>query len=233
MFLLLAFYEGSLVKLKGCDIPSIFIKEEEYQIIPLGIHSFLCQGVEKKVKKRVTQIGRVFVSQQFLNLNKETLERIEKEKILLGSVYKDPGKVFFKKTVDPLNTMTVVSPFGKEREYGENKKNFLPFFKSMHTGVDLRASEQTRVHSIGKGKVVFTGDLFYTGNTVIISHGYEIFSVYAHLKTIQVKQQQEVYAKSFLGFAGKTGRVSGPHLHLAIKVKGFWIDPLEFLKTFK
>lgn len=233
MFFLLAFYEGSLIESQGCALPTLNIQKKEYQVIPLGTKTILCQKKIKKVERRINQIGKVVVAKNFLQYDSQTIKRIEEEKKLLETVYNHTRDIFFDTMVNPLNSITTVSPFGKTREYGENTKIFKKIFSSTHTGVDLRASEKTRVYSTGKGRVVFLGDLFFTGKTVIVAHGFEVFSVYAHLSKIHVTKDQFVEKKTLLGFAGKTGRVSGPHLHFAIKVKGFWIDPLEFLKMFK
>lgn len=233
MFFLLAFYEGSLIESQGCDLPTLNIQKKEYHVIPLGTKTILCQKKIKKVERRINQVGRVVVAKNFLEYDSQTIKRIEEEKKLLETIYNNRGHIFFDTTANPLNSITTVSPFGKTREYGEKLKIFKKFFTSMHTGVDLRASEKTKIYSIGKGVVVFAGDLFFTGKTVIIAHGFEVFSLYAHLSKIHITKDQFIEKKTLLGFAGKTGRVSGPHLHFAIKVKGFWIDPLEFLKMFK
>jgi murein DD-endopeptidase MepM/ murein hydrolase activator NlpD len=72
-------------------------------------------------------------------------------------------------------------------------------------------------------------NLFYSGNIVIVDHGVNIFTLYAHLSEIQVKNGQQIARGQQVGLSGASGRVSGPHLHWAVKVNGVYVDPLQFL----
>ena len=113
---------------------------------------------------------------------------------------------------------------------------------SVHNGVDLRASVETAVKAVNSGRVVLTAQNFsLEGNMVILDHGSGVFSLYLHLSKIEVREGQMVKGGDTLGLAGDTGLgVTGPHLHLAVKVRGanvfnpksnlVNVDPLEFLK---
>ena len=71
------------------------------------------------------------------------------------------------------------------------------------------------------------GSLFYQGNTVVLDHGYGLFSYYAHLSEISVKEGDILAQGKVLGKVGATGRVTGPHLHWAVKLDEANVDPFS------
>jgi murein DD-endopeptidase MepM/ murein hydrolase activator NlpD len=74
-------------------------------------------------------------------------------------------------------------------------------------------------------------NLFYSGDAVIIDHGNNIFTIYAHLSKIKVKAGQQIGKGQQIGLTGATGRVNGPHLHWGVKVRGAAADPIQFIKV--
>jgi murein DD-endopeptidase MepM/ murein hydrolase activator NlpD len=114
-------------------------------------------------------------------------------------------------------TSLVTSLYGTKRVYNRQKK-------SQHLGIDYRAAIGDQVPATNAGKIVYAGDLFYTGWTVIIDHGLDIFSVYGHLSKTLVKEGQFVVRGELIGLSGNTGRTSGPHLHWGVKVQGQYVD---------
>jgi murein DD-endopeptidase MepM/ murein hydrolase activator NlpD len=124
----------------------------------------------------------------------------------------------------------VTSPFGSRRIYNGH-------LASYHGGLDLRAPVGTSIHAPLRGKVVLAEDLFYTGKTVILDHGMQFFSLYAHLNEIHPKVKEGVgiffvEPGEFLGEAGSTGRVTGPHLHWQLMLQGIKVSPLTFMALF-
>jgi hypothetical protein len=117
----------------------------------------------------------------------------------------------------------VTSKFGGRRKFNGE-------VKSIHQGVDLKAGMKTPIYAANAGKVVLAKELFLSGNLVILDHGGGLFSSYAHLSVIKVALGQLVKKGEKLGLAGNTGRVTGPHLHWAMRVNGTPADPLQ-LKT--
>jgi murein DD-endopeptidase MepM/ murein hydrolase activator NlpD len=116
--------------------------------------------------------------------------------------------------------------------YG-TKRVFNGEMKSFHAGLDLRAMVGTPIQAPTAGVVVLTGDLFFTGNTVILDHGYGIMTVYAHMSKIVVKKGQKLAPGDLLGLSGATGRVSGPHLHWMAIVHKTKVNPLELTKVMR
>jgi murein DD-endopeptidase MepM/ murein hydrolase activator NlpD len=72
-------------------------------------------------------------------------------------------------------------------------------------------------------------DLYFSGGTVIIDHGLGVFSMLAHLSTFDVREGDAVERRQIVGRVGATGRVTGAHLHWAIRVNDARVDPLSVL----
>jgi murein DD-endopeptidase MepM/ murein hydrolase activator NlpD len=101
---------------------------------------------------------------------------------------------------------------------------------SIHKGTDFRAATGTPVHAGNAGTVVLAQPLYYEGNCVMIDHGQGLMSISMHLSRIDVKPGQQVTRGQQLGLSGATGRVTGPHLHWAIRWQGTMLDPAKLLK---
>ena len=98
-----------------------------------------------------------------------------------------------------------------------------------HGGVDFSSPTGTPIRTPGAGRVVLADDLYFTGNTVLLDHGLGLFSLMAHLSKISVTEGQLVSRGETLGLVGATGRVTGPHLHWAVRLGGARVDPLSLL----
>ncbi|WP_321394347.1 M23 family metallopeptidase [Emcibacter sp.] len=97
--------------------------------------------------------------------------------------------------------------------------------RSPHTGMDIAAPEGTPVVAPWGGRVTLVADLYYTGNTVIIDHGYGVSTVYCHLSSVAVEEGQEIGQGADLGKVGMTGRATGPHLHWGLNWYGERLNP--------
>jgi len=101
--------------------------------------------------------------------------------------------------------------------------------RAPHPGLDLRAPSGTPVVSAGPGRVVLAGDLYFSGNTVIVDHGEGLFTIYAHLSRIDVHEGETIAERATIGLSGATGRVTGPHLHWGAKIGDKPFDPTALL----
>ena len=113
------------------------------------------------------------------------------------------------------------SSFGKRRVLNGQPR-------SPHSGLDIAAPVGTPVESIAAGRVAAVGDYFFNGQTVMVDHGQGLISMYCHLSEIDVVLGEEVTPDSVVGKVGKTGRVTGAHLHLSVSLNNARVDPLLF-----
>jgi murein DD-endopeptidase MepM/ murein hydrolase activator NlpD len=86
------------------------------------------------------------------------------------------------------------------------------------------------VRAGNSGVVVLAQPLYYAGNCVVIDHGLGLFTLYMHLSRISVREGQHVTRGQRLGLSGATGRVTGPHLHWAVRWRGAYLDPAKLLR---
>ena len=159
--------------------------------------------------------------------HKKDLPRIKRERTLIGRAYAASLKRRF---WDPPLVMPIVSEitskYGSKRVYNGIKQ-------SAHYGTDLRAKVGTPIVAPLAGRVALAMDLFFTGWTVILDHGYGFFTIYAHMSKIKVKQGSDVKKSDVLGLSGATGRVSGPHLHWGAQLHGIKVDPISMMEDLK
>ncbi|MDP2993067.1 MAG: M23 family metallopeptidase [Deltaproteobacteria bacterium] len=115
--------------------------------------------------------------------------------------------------------------FADQRTYTYNGQEI---DRAVHLGIDLASNERAPIQAANAGKIVFTGYLGIYGNTVIMDHGQGIFSLYAHLSSINVAPGQMVEKGMVLGCSGATGLAGGDHLHFSMLVGGTFINPVEW-----
>lgn len=103
-------------------------------------------------------------------------------------------------------------------------------YKMFHSGIDLDGITGDPIHPIMDGRVQAINYSKYSyGNAVLIDHGDNISTLYAHLSKILVTPNQEVTTDTIIGEMGSTGRSSGDHLHLEIRDNGKPFNPLTVL----
>lgn len=100
---------------------------------------------------------------------------------------------------------------------------------SLHKGVDITAPPGTEIKAAYSGTVSYTGFLRDYGNIILIEHGKEIVTVYAHNEINLVKKSDKVNMGDVIARLGSTGRSTGPHLHFEIRVANKPIDPAKII----
>lgn len=100
--------------------------------------------------------------------------------------------------------------------------------RQVHLGFDLASIAASPVEAAQAGRVVFAGELGIYGNTVILDHGAGLFTLYGHLRSIDVAVGQRVERKEKLGYTGETGLAAGDHLHFSVMLHGVHVDPVEW-----
>jgi murein DD-endopeptidase MepM/ murein hydrolase activator NlpD len=95
-----------------------------------------------------------------------------------------------------------------------------------HYGIDIAAAQGTPVIASADGVIAMATDLYFTGGTIIIDHGYYLNSTYSHLKTMTVAAGDTVSRGQVIGTVGSTGRSTGPHLDWRINWGATRLDPM-------
>jgi len=133
-----------------------------------------------------------------------------------SSAPENPGS---KPSIKPVEGAVISMNFGSKGMHPILHKQF------EHKGIDFKVASGTDVHATGNGRVVTSTEKEGWGNLIVIDHGLNILSYYAHLKDMQVKEGEYVSAGQVIGHVGSTGYSTGPHLHYEVRVEGEHVDP--------
>jgi len=106
-----------------------------------------------------------------------------------------------------------------------------PISKSrrLHTGTDLAAPSGTPIKATGAGVVIHAGWRGGYGNTVMIDHGGNKVTLYAHMSSVSVKSGQQVSKGTVIGKVGSTGNSTGPHCHYEVRINGKPVNPRGYV----
>jgi murein DD-endopeptidase MepM/ murein hydrolase activator NlpD len=177
------------------------------------------------VKARAFATRRLTVDPNLVNPPPEALERIAREARELERAWTESAgdNLWDGPFVRPVKE-AANSAFGTRSVYNGQPR-------TPHGGADFASPEGTPIASPNAGRVVIAGSRYFTGGTVVIDHGLGLFSLFAHLSSIDVKVGDAVKPGTILGNVGATGRVTGPHLHWAVRANGARVDPLSLLSV--
>ncbi|MDH5446417.1 MAG: peptidoglycan DD-metalloendopeptidase family protein [Gammaproteobacteria bacterium] len=179
-----------------------------------------------KIKHKKYEFRHIRIpNERMVSPSKKDLERHFKEKPLMVKALKtwteqDEVPMSFIKPVQGRFS----SQFGLRRKYNEQERI------RNHTGLDIAAPNGTPIIAPAKGKVIRTGDYFFTGGTVFLDHGQGLITMYCHLSKTDVKAGDILKQGEKIGEVGSTGRVSGPHLHWVVTLNNTKVEPKLFLQ---
>lgn len=163
------------------------------------------------------------VDQRFVDPPKEMLPRIARESETLAAAFANsvPERLWRGEFRRPVAGQAT-SSFGRLSVLNGVERG-------RHQGADFRAATGTPVVAPNAGKIVLVANHYFPGRTVVIDHGGGLLSLFAHFSKVVVKQGETVKAGEQLGLAGATGRVTGPHVHWAIRLNSTTLDPLSLM----
>ena len=100
----------------------------------------------------------------------------------------------------------------------------------LHEGVDVAPPLRTPLRAPAAARVVHVGSDSVSGTYVVLDHGHAVTTVSCHLEEALVARGQEVASRALVARTGQSGRSTGPHLHLGVRLGGQWVDPLAALR---
>lgn len=203
------------------------------------------------LKNKKYRVSRITLSDRFLdgkimdlaedNSADPTLDRLARFKFVNETLRIANGKIIKKITsqvpteiVDefkidifcPLKNAAAVASFGDHRFY-KYKANEVS--ESYHLGLDLASTAEADIVSSSKGTVVFAKYNGIYGDTVILSHGLGVYSLYSHCSSLLVEEGEEVQKNQVIAKTGVTGLALGDHLHFGMAVQGIEVRPEEWM----
>lgn len=158
------------------------------------------------------------VSEEKVTLSPENQRRVDKEYALQNKIWGQQTSIAWHGHFSRPTESETSTEYGVKRIF--NKKR-----TSIHRGMDFRGKTGAPVKAINSGTVVLSRELFYGGNTLVIDHGMGLYSVYMHMSEFMVEEGDNVTKEQVVGFVGSSGRATGPHLHLSVKLNGLSVNP--------
>ncbi len=200
-------------------------------VVPLTIHGTTTTGLKTMtsvslvVARYKFETRRIQVDPKLANPPLEELARIKEESKAMADAFAvvTPQR-YWHGPFDAPVPGTATSSFGRL-----TITNGKP--AGRHQGADFRAATGTPVKAPNGGRVVIARNLYFAGNTVIIDHGLGVFSLLAHLSRIDVAPGATVARGDVVGESGATGRVTGPHLHWAVRFGDISVDPVALMSA--
>ncbi|HET6836956.1 MAG TPA: M23 family metallopeptidase [Gemmatimonadales bacterium] len=120
-------------------------------------------------------------------------------------------------------TSRITSPFGSARVFNGE-------VQSRHLGTDFAGTIGAPVRAAGRGVVALVADFYLAGRAIYIDHGAGLVTAYFHLSRADVRRGQTVVAGQRIGAVGRSGRVTGPHLHWVARYGAISVDPMSLLQ---
>jgi murein DD-endopeptidase MepM/ murein hydrolase activator NlpD len=180
---------------------------------------------ERKITVRAAKYPSVAVTvaKKFTEPSPEELQRIQQDKTIKQDVFRhtDPEREWSGKFRAPVDAR-ISDVFGTRRTF--NGK-----VQSMHQGLDYAVPKGTPISAANAGTVLLASPLYFEGNCVVLDHGQGLLTLYLHMSEIKVKAGDRVKGGQEIGLSGGTGRATGPHLHLAVRWQGVYLNPATLL----
>lgn len=180
---------------------------------------------ELSVTAKRFPIRRLRVADRFVNPDPDTIRRIQREAARLEGLFQIVTARTSNEPLHAFRTPVAEPPTGS---FGARSVfNGQP--RSVHGGMDFGSEAGTPIAAPGAGTIVLAEDLYFTGNTVVIDHGFGLYSVLAHLSAFGVRAGDRIQRGAVVGQVGATGRVTGAHLHWGVRLNGARIDPISLI----
>lgn len=202
-----------------------------------------CQKIERTFRQRRINVSDGFIDrvipeiirlapdvqakedrlQTYLMINQEM--RINNNRKLAEITSPVSGGISWNESFLQMRNSQVEALFADHREYYyEGAK----VDEQTHLGYDLASTAQCPIEAANNGRVVFADNLGIYGNCMVIDHGLGLYSLYAHLSSMDVQPGSEVTRGAVIARSGQTGLAGGDHLHYSMLIQGVQTNPLEW-----
>jgi murein DD-endopeptidase MepM/ murein hydrolase activator NlpD len=180
--------------------------------------------LELRVADGAFPIQRLDVAPEYVELSPEDRDRSERDAAELGRVFSSATseRLWQRGFRAPVAGSEPSGSFGKRRVFNGQPR-------SPHSGEDFSAPAGSPVLATARGRVVLAKDLFFLGTTVVLDHGFGLYSFYGHLSSIGVEVGTLVESGAVLGTVGATGRVTGAHLHWGVRLGDARVNPMDLI----
>jgi murein DD-endopeptidase MepM/ murein hydrolase activator NlpD len=169
-------------------------------------------------------VDKLTVSKQ-MNQMRQNTKRIEADQKKINAARSRSAQTpYFTDTFLMPAQGRLTTPFGYQRVVNGKAAN-------RHAAIDIANKTGTPIMASNNGKVVLAESLYLTGNTIIIDHGLNLFSIYAHMSRLDVKTGEEVKRGQVIGRMGSTGFSTGPHLHYGMLIGNTYVNPQPFFEA--
>src|ERR1035438_8631359 len=196
---------------------------------PLELHSEPSAAhpvsFEKQIPIALRRYPRVLltVPGRYTAPSPEDQREIEQDKKIKDEAFKTQGpRREWQGSFDAPVKAQISDVFGVQRVFNGS-------VQSTHQGLDFRVPTGTPVAAVNRGRVILARPLFFEGNCIIIDHGQGLLTLYLHLSKFLVNEGDTVEKGQQIGVSGGTGRATGPHLHVAVRWQGVYLDPQTLL----
>jgi murein DD-endopeptidase MepM/ murein hydrolase activator NlpD len=164
------------------------------------------------------------VPKQYTEPNAEQIQKINQDKALKEHAFATvtPEREWSGSFHSPVKAQ-ISDVFGTSRTFNGR-------VQKVHQGLDYAVPEGTPVAALNSGTVSLARPLFFEGNCVVLDHGQGLLTLYMHLSKIEVKEGEHISGGQKIGVSGGTGRATGPHLHVAVRWQGVYLNPATLLR---
>lgn len=200
-----------------------FIKAQVFKKDSINISDGFLSSKMPEFDAEIIQDSKTSLSDKFLKVNRDL--RAENYKKITELVKNTEKTLLWEGVFVSFPNAKKMAGYADHRDYNYQGQHI---DSQVHLGIDLASVANAPVPAANRGKIVFAGDLGIYGKTVIVDHGFGLFSAYSHLNSFDVKEGDIVEKSGVVGHSGSTGLAAGDHLHFSMLVNNIFVNPLEW-----
>jgi hypothetical protein len=200
-----------------------YIKNKAFKKDVIGISDNFLNSKMPEFDEYITEKKPASMIEKFLWVNQKL--RVVNTDEMIAITRTSANELYWKGEFNRMPSTAGMAGFGDHRDY-EYKNQIVDH--QVHTGVDLASTFQAPIPAANSGKVAFVGRIGIYGGTVVLDHGFGLFSSYSHLSGFSVEPGQMVSRGDIIGTSGQTGMAGGDHLHFSMMVHNTFVNPVEW-----